>query len=174
MKFRAVFVSAIIALALSAGADAWAETFYGAHVRALNPAGATLFARAQESSATVRQLVKELDSSDLIVYVRVLPAQADGPEATISYMSTTKMARLVSIVVSAGTPADRQIELLAHELVHAGEIADHAAVASDAQFQAMLSTLGYRDASRARGYETAAAAGAEKKVRREVRGIGLP
>ena len=165
-------LAAVVALALSAGVDARAETFYGPHLRPLNPAGAALIADSHESSVTMRELVKELDSSDLIIYVRVVPTAAGGPESTISFMSMSKMARFVSIVVSADCDFNRQIELLGHELEHAREIAERPAITSDVQFQAMLSVLGWRDSSRGRGYETSAATQTERKVRRDVRGIG--
>lgn len=174
MRSHTLLLAAVVALTLSAGLDARAETFYGPHLRPLNPAGAALIADSNERSATVRELVKTLDASDLIVYVRVLPTVPGGPESTISLMSMSKMARFVSVVVSADCDFERQIELLAHELEHAREIADHPAVTTDVQFQAMLAVLGWRDASRGRGYETSAATETERKVRRDVRGIGLP
>jgi len=119
----------------------------------------------------VRSLVNKLDASDMIVYVRVVPATSTL-ESTITYVSTTRMARIVMISIEEGTAPDRGMELLGHELQHAADIADRPAITTDADFQNLLARLGYRDHSKARGYETAAATQAEGRVRREVRAAG--
>lgn len=172
MRCATAVITGAVTLALAAGAEARGPGFYGPHVRALDPAGAALMADAQQKSATVRNLVKQLDASDIVAYVRVAPAAKF--EVSFTYVGTSKAARFVMASISSELPADRRIELLAHELQHAVDVAGISWVTNSAQFQKYMNLHGWRDATTAVGYETASACRAERQVRREVRGISLP
>ncbi len=172
MRHPALLLSAALAFVLAAGVGARDRTIAGPHVRALGPDGATVIAGAQQKSATVRELLDQLQSSDLVVYVNVVPLPADSPESGLSFISTSKMARFVLVTLSSGAAADRRIELLGHELQHAIEVAGQPWVADNSRFQSLMTVIGWRDASKARGYETTAANMIESQVRRDVRGGG--
>jgi hypothetical protein len=116
MRCSTALFAGAITLALAAGAEARGPGFDGPHVRALDPAGAALMADAQQKSATVRNLFKRLDASDVVAYVRVAPASQGAPEAGFSFVGMSKAARFVMASISSELPADRRIELLAHEL----------------------------------------------------------
>ena len=104
-------------------------------MRALDPAGAALIADAQQKSATVRNLFKKLEASDVVTYVRIANAPKGTPEAGFSFVGTSKAARFVMASISSEIPADRRIELLAHELQHAVDVARIPWVTNNIQFQ---------------------------------------
>lgn len=174
MRCSTALITGAITLALAAGAEARGSGFDGPHIRALDPAGAALIADAQQKSATVRNLFKKLEASDVVAYVRVVPAPEGTPEAGFSFVGMSKAARFVMASISTELPADRRIELLAHELQHAVDVAGIAWVTNNLQFQKYMNLNGWRDASTAVGYETASACRAERQARKEVRAISQP
>ena len=174
MRSSTALLAAAFTLALAVGAEARGPGFAGPHVRALDPAAAALMAEGQQKSATVRELVKKLDSSDVVVYVRMAPPSAGAPKAALTFVSTSKAARFVMASIGSDLPADRQVEMLAHELQHAVDVARFAWVTGNLQFQNYMSLTGWRDATTAVGYETATACRAERQARKEIRAVSLP
>jgi hypothetical protein len=156
-----------VLLTLTAGVDARAQN--APQLRPVNPTSGALMADAQQKSATVRELIGKLEASNLVVYVNVAPLTADSPESGLRFIGSSKVQRFVLISVSADSAADRRIELLGHELRHAVEVAGASWVRNDIDFQTLISRVGWRDASQARGYETTAATATEHQVRHDVR-----
>jgi len=169
MKYHVVLLSAALTLTLAAGADARDSRIDAPHLRAVNEAGSTLMKDAQQKSETVRDLITTLEASNMVAYVRVVSAGKDAPESGLTFVGRSKVQRFVLISISNETSSDRRIELLGHELQHVAEAATTAWVNDDAQFQRLMTMLGWRDSSRSRGYETSAASHVERKVRKDVR-----
>jgi len=174
MKCHAILLaSALVLSAATANATditPAATDASAAKVRALNPAGIALLADAREKSATVRDLAQQIEAGNLVVYVHVSALPKYGPESGLSFVGASAAQRFVLIRVASDASQDRQIELLGHELVHATDVARTPWVASDTQFQMLMSLTGWRDATKATGYETSAASAIEHKVRREIAG----
>ena len=169
MRSHAVVLSAVLTLTLVAGADARDRTIDAPHLRPLNQTSGALMANAQQKSATVRELIDTLEASNLVAYVYVTPLTKDSAESGLRFLGSSKVQRFVLITISDDSTADRRIELLGHELQHAVEVASREWVSDDADYQRLISMVGWRDSTRARGYETTAANRTESRVRRDVR-----
>ena len=173
MKCHATLIATALVLSAAAGAraadvPAAAIDTAATHVRALNPAGIALVANAREKSATVRDLAHTLDSSNLVAYVQVTPLPKFGPESGLIFIGASAAQRFVMVSVSSDVSAERQMELLGHELLHATDVARTSWVTSDTQFQTLMSLVGWRDVTRSTGYETGAATAIERQVRKEI------
>jgi len=168
MRTRTALLTAAVMLALAAGAEA--GTLSGlTRVRPLNAQATSLLADAQEKSVTIRDLIKKLESGDVVAYVHVVPAAEGTPQSGLRFVGASRTVRYVLIqVVDCRTPY-RGIELLGHELQHVTEVMPAAWVTDDNNLQRLLSLTGYPDSSSARRYETMAAASVERKVHRDVR-----
>jgi hypothetical protein len=169
MRCHTALLSAIITLTLGAGLGAHDRDINAQHVRGLNPASISAIADAQQRSATVRALTSTLEASDLVAYVNITTLAKGSVESGLSYVGASAAQRFVLITISEGAAADRQIELLGHELQHATDVAKAAWVTDDNHVQTLMTTVGWRDGSRARGYETTAAVSAEHHVHQELR-----
>jgi hypothetical protein len=174
MRCSTALVTGAITLALAVGAEARGPGFDGPHVRALDPASAALIKDAQQRSATVRDLFKKLQTSDIVAYVRIAPSPEGTPEAGFTFVGMSKAARFVMASISGEAAADRRIELLAHELQHAVDLAGVAWVTSSTQLRRYMNLNGWRDADTGVGYETASACRTERQVRKELHGGGEP
>ncbi|MEI6669907.1 MAG: hypothetical protein WCP29_17295 [Acidobacteriota bacterium] len=172
MRFHAAAISAALVVTLAAGVDARERNIDAPHLRSLDQAAGELLVTAQQKSATVRDLVAKLENSNLVAYIHVAPGANGTLGSGLSFVGASTKQRFVLISIASGASADRQIELLGHELQHASEVASASWVASDAQFQSLLAMVGWRDGTRARGYETMAANQAERQVRRELQAVG--
>ena len=168
MRCDTVLLSAALTLTLAAGVDA-RDRIDAPHLRPLNQTSGAVVANAQQKSATVRALINALEASNLVAYVSLTPLAKDSPESGLRFIGSSKVQRFVLISISDDSAADRQVELLGHELQHAVEAASSTWVRDDIDFQHLISTVGWRDTTRARGYETTAANRTETQVRRDVR-----
>jgi hypothetical protein len=91
-------------------------------------------------SPTLRALVARLHASDVVVYV-----QCDGPAAPdgrLTFVSSVGGLRYV-MVRMARFPRTQQIAMMAHELQHAVEIADHPAIVDSASLVREYKRIGY-------------------------------
>ena len=174
MRCATALLTGAMTLVLAVGAEARGPAFSGPHVRALDPAAAALMAEGQQKSATVRDLFKKLDGTDIVAYVRIAAPSAGTPKAALTFVGKSKILRFVMASIASDLPADRRIEMLAHELQHAVDVARLPWVTDNIQFQSYLSLTGWRDATTAVGYETATACRAERQARKEVRAVSLP
>src|SRR4029453_7228096 len=116
----ALFVCAVVAVALS-GSPAGAQSVI--RVRPLDGLAETALERGLSDSPLFRDLVTELENSDVIVHVVTaagLPATAVG---TTRLSSSGPSYRYVRVTISAELPAHKQTAILGHELQHACEIA---------------------------------------------------
>jgi hypothetical protein len=167
MRTKVAVFSIVMTMALTGGAGA-TEMNRDAHVRPANQQGAALMAEGQEKSQTVRDLAATLDQSDLVVYVVTAPRLPDAPESAIRFIGRSKLQRFVLVQISNETSPDQRIELLAHELQHAVEAARSSWVTDESTMGVLFAHIGWRDASKQRGYETTAASLIERQVRREL------
>jgi hypothetical protein len=154
-----------VAMADGAGAT---ETNRDSHVRPANQQGAALMAEGQEKSQTVRDLVATLDQTDLVVYVVTAPRDPDAPESAIRFVGQSKVQRFVLVQIGNETSPDQRIGLLAHELQHAVEAARSSWVKDNDTLGMLFARIGWRDATKQRGYETTAASLIGRQARREL------
>jgi hypothetical protein len=136
-----------------------------ARVRAADNARRVL-ADATAQSRTIRDLCDRLDASDVIVYVE-MTGSPQVPIARTKLVTSTAAARFLRIAISNTTSPFDVAPLLAHELQHAVEIAEHEEVRDDAGLRRLYAAIG-REAA-ADEFETDAARQVERTVRAESR-----
>lgn len=105
-------------------------------------------------SPTLRWLVGELATTDVIVHVVAAPLE-DLAGRTV-FQVRAGGHRYLAMTISTRQPTAVQLATLAHELVHVLEVADDAGVASQAGMRRLYERIGERT-QRAGRYETAAA-----------------
>lgn len=166
MKISVAVVTLSVALALTSGAQARDRIAGSPHLRAATEAAAVFVANAGTRSQDVRDLIKTLEQSNVVAYVHLAPTQPGQVGSTMRFAGRSAVQRFVVITIGSDLPADRQVALLGHELQHVAEIARVSWVSSQADMQSLMAVIGWRDASRAGGYETSAALFVERHVAR--------
>lgn len=134
--------AALLAAALvSAGATAHADSVWPSRLRAADPDAEALIAAAVARSQTFKRLVADLEASDLIVYVAQGDALRPDVGGALRFMGTgAGPDRFLRIDVRSGDPGSPTslvigIATLAHELVHALEVAAVAHVVDAVSFE---------------------------------------
>lgn len=135
------------------------------HVRAAANA-ATLLDEAAARSAVVRDLIGRLAATDVIVYVEVTPSPQIALART-KLVTATATARFLRIGLKITVPPYDVTPLIAHELQHAVEIAEHAEVRDEGAVRRLFSSIGYQHGIDS--YETQEAKDVERTVREELR-----
>jgi len=174
MRIRTVLISAAVTMALAAGAEAGSRLRGVTRIHPVNDQAAALLTDARQQSATVRNLIKQLEEGNVVAFVQVVSPEADGPQSTMRFMGASSLTRHVLIQVAECQAPCRRVELLAHELQHANEVAEATWVADNLDLRRLLMARGYRDSDSARGYETVTAQLTERAVRREIRALSRP
>ena len=135
------------------------------HVRPASPAARLLIDESARHSPTVRELIDQIDRSDVIVYVQMTASNQVASAAT-TFVTSTVGQRYLRILIHAGTPVWNRSQLLAHELQHVIEIASQPEVTSNDGIRGLYERIGH--ASGKDKYETGAARQIEAKVRAEI------
>lgn len=97
-----------------------------------------------ESSAAFRPLVKSLEESDVIVHIVDGRCRVLRPEGCTTLAGRGGRTRYLRIRVSAWRPLPDLLQILAHELWHAVEIAGAPEVTDDASLEAFYKRIGRR------------------------------
>ena len=141
-------------------------TGHARRVRPIGPDARSLLEDARHRSATVRLLLSSLDGSDIIVYLQRSVFDRPSVEGRTSLITAVPDARFIRVVIRSNLPDDRAVEMLAHELQHAHEIALEPRVRSDSTLLQYLKVIGFECGPRR--FETAAATLVERDVRSEL------
>lgn len=166
MKRRMVF-AVLAAFATASGVSLHSQNAPGS-VRFDDPAIRGLIDRGLERSETFRDLVGELDKSDIVVYVRF--SKCNGPvSACILWASAGPGSRRLLIKIDRFRPSGRSEDdltaLLAHELQHASEVASAPGITDVASFREWFAA---HDMRGAHGFETNRAVEVGRKVMAEL------
>jgi hypothetical protein len=135
----------------------------------LRPADVTAartFDRALACCPTIRALVRDVEASDLIVYVETGFVQQPAMARTV-LMGAGTNTRYVRVTLHRMTSSDNLIELLGHELQHAVEIAQVPEVRDPDTMRALYNRIGFNRRA-ATHFETALAREIATRVRAEV------
>jgi hypothetical protein len=136
------------------------------HVRSASAPLRLLIEDTAAKSPRVRELLARISSSDAIVYVE-LTASPQVPRASTKLVTASPGVRFLRIGINAGVSGLDLAPLLAHELQHAVEIADHADVRDDDAVRRLYEKIGRRGGTDS--FETDAALDVEWQVRLECR-----
>jgi len=136
-----------------------------ARVRPLSNMMRTVLNDAVNRSATIVQLMSELQEHDVIVFVDMALEPMSRLGAT-TIMNATAGGRMLRVVINARLAPARRIEILGHELQHALEIARAEEVTDSRSFREFYNRTGFAvgDAS----FETDAARDVELQVRADL------
>jgi hypothetical protein len=127
-----------------------------------------LVVEAMSRSPTIKRLVRDLEASDLFVYVELKYDIGDAPAET-AFLVANNAGRFLRVTVDARFEPRRRIELLGHELRHALEIAQAPGVRDVVGMRQLFNDIGWT-LRRSLAFETGAAVDAERQVSRELAG----
>lgn len=135
-------------------------------VRVLSPRLAHTLCGAARVSPTLRELLRALERSDLIVHVSGLsPLAARGLGSrrlagTMRFVTATPTRRFLRLTVDESLPPHRRAAVLAHELWHALEVAREPRVVDRHSFEALYRHIGHQSFGRPSWYDTKGAVAA--------------
>jgi hypothetical protein len=139
------------------------------HVRATDPQLRALIDDATETSATVRELLKRITASDVVVFVECEPDLSVRTSGRLNFMTSAGGFRYVVIRLKR-KHRNAAIAMLAHELQHAAEIAAAPSIVDEASLTREYERIGYRSRSANGGlaFETQAAVETGRRVVEEL------
>jgi hypothetical protein len=139
------------------------------HIRGTDPQLRALIDDATETSATVRELLKRIAASDVVVFVACEPDLSVRASGRLNFMAAAGGFRYVVIRLK---PKRRTaaIAMLAHELQHAAEIAAAPSIVDEASMTREYERIGYKSQSVHGGlaFETQAAVDTGRRVVEEL------
>ena len=147
------------------------DTADSPRVRGLDAAASELIRDLVARSATGRDLVDQLERSDLVVYVRRRLFNTALLTGRIGFVARDCRRRVVAIEIASPRSHVDELSALGHELQHAVEIAAEPTTCDATSLAALYSRIGdpvERRAGLVDSFETQAAADASIRVRREL------
>ena len=166
-----VGLSALHVLCLAAGLTAASAVpsaaSIGPRVRAATAPVQALLAAGARRSSTFARLLRELDATDLVVYVEETLRLPLGLDGRLTFLTTAGGIRYVRVQIPEGVGVFAAISTIGHELQHALEIAAHPQVRDSAGLAALYRQIGVQGTSEDR-YDTAEARVIGRRVRAEL------
>jgi len=136
--------------------------------RPLDSLAAETFEQAMAGSALVRDLVRQLEASNLVVHIETSRGLPHGISGTMRFVTSRGGYRFVRISLAVDMRSERRAAILGHELQHACEVA-----ASDAHdldgVRRLYEAAGHHPTHSADVFETKAALVVERQVEAELR-----
>ena len=156
----------VLGLLLSGAPDPDPPGASTSRVRGVGSFVRSLIDETAARSATTRDLLTRLDCTDVIFYIE-MTGSPEIPTARTKLVIAAPGVRFLRIGIRLGVPYNDLAPLLAHELQHALEIAEHGEVTDDDAVRRLYDRIG-RPLGRDR-FESDAALDVERSVRAELR-----
>ena len=123
-----------------------------------------------EGSPLFRDLVAQLEASDVIVYVESDPLMPERLQGRLTFVSSVGGRRYVKVGIACGLRGAQQIAILGHELRHAVEIARAVSVVDQPSLAAEYRRIGFSSGAMrpGAGYDSRAAIEAGQRVWHEL------
>jgi hypothetical protein len=115
-----------------------------ARVRPMQPLVEKLVATGMGRSAAFRQLVRQIEASDVIVYIEARRDLRAGLGASMRFIATSASDRFVKIHLDANHNPHVLVALLGHELQHVVEVAQNRSIRSADDLRVFYKKLGLR------------------------------
>ena len=139
----------------------------GPHVRGATPAVNTMLATGIRRSSTFARLVRDIDETDIIVYVEIVDSLPAGLDGRLTFLTKAGGFRYLRIQVPSNTGKNDLIAVIGHELQHAMEIAEHPNVQDSEGVAGLYKLIGLQLSGQDR-YDTSAARSVGRRVRAEL------
>jgi hypothetical protein len=165
LSLLVVYLAVSLTIALPGVSAAHAQD---AHVRGLDPFAAGALERGQRRSPRFRELVQELNLSDVIVHVVTSAGFTSGVAGTTRFVARIGGTRYLRVDLASTLTFDLQVIILAHELQHACEVARSSA-SSSGSVRALYQDIGKRVSGFTDVFETNNAVRTGDEVRNELR-----
>lgn len=169
---RLAFGSLIAVLAIQTldTAEARQRRFNFPHVRPLDAPTRAAFAGGMNGSPLFRELVAELEASDLIVHLESDCSMRDRVQGKLLFVTAAGGVRYLRVRIACELTGARRIAILGHELRHAVEVAEAPWVVDEASLAEEYRRIGFASSNGATGvsFESRAAIDAGERVLREV------
>ena len=146
------------------------RTLLTPRVRASDSRTAVLLTKGLQRSATIRQLVQQLERGDVIVYIEMQPTLKRRLAGMLTWITNTKTHRYVRVSINPELNTEIAISTLGHELQHALEVANAPAIVSAQTLEQYYAAHGDSSSAERNGWDTQAARLAGDEVRRELAG----
>lgn len=139
------------------------------HIRSTESALLDALDAAVRRSPTFRDLVRRIEDSDLVVYVRYAAPRTPNTAGRTAFLSVAGGLRYVVISIDPRLMGCACLVLLGHELRHAMEIAEAGFVLDERSLESFYRNIGFKaSAGCDRCFESHAAIAAGQRIQREV------
>ena len=118
-------------------------------------------------SPTIRALIARVEASDVLVYL-TFTSPRPGVSASLTFMADTPYGRMVRLAIRPDLSSRDTMAMIAHELQHVIEVAEHPEVRSERGFEALFRRIGHPTTFAEHHYDTAAALDIGDRVRHEL------
>jgi hypothetical protein len=148
---RLVVLTVLFSLASLVQCARAGELSDGSHVRTSDPRIRAAIVDGVERSALFRDLVEQLDGSDVIVYAEIdclMPTRLQG---SLTFMSTAGARRYVMVKIASSVTGQAQTAILGHELQHALEVANASSVVDEQSLADEYRRIGFASGALQRG-----------------------
>ncbi len=162
---------ALVTSTLAAEPAAPSASRLTARVRPNDSRSATLLLRGIERSTTLRLIVDQLETRDVIVYIEMHPGLKHQIAGHLTWLTSAGSARYVRISLNPTLGAETLLSVLGHELQHALEVALAPQIVDETSLEAYYRRHGIQMKLHSSGWDTFAAREAGDLVRREVADI---
>ena len=137
------------------------------HVRGVDSRVRDWIRIGASGSLTFSTLLDRLATSDVIVYVEIVPRISTGVSGHLLFVTSTRTVRYLRVALADDGGRTEMVSRLGHELQHAVEIADAPCVRDSEAVARFYQAIGGTDMGGSR-YDSAAARAAGERVREEL------
>jgi hypothetical protein len=119
-----VSIIALVVLPMLGIGEAQERKFNFPHVRPLDASTRAAFRSGMKGSPLFRELVAQLEGSDLIVHVESDCTMRERVQGKLLFVTAAGGVRYLRVRIGCAVSGIRQVAILGHELRHAVEVAD--------------------------------------------------
>jgi hypothetical protein len=165
-----VFILAFLNLPMLGIAQAQKRKFNFPHVRPLDASTRAAFISGMKGSPLFRELVAQLEGSDLIVHVESDCTMRDRVQGKLLFVTAAGGVRYLRVRIGCAVSGIRQVAILGHELQHAVEVADAPSVVDESTMAEEYRRIGFpsRGDTDGSSFESRAAIDAGERILRDL------